>query len=285
MLSLGELQACGLARDAVSVRVQNGRLHRVHRGVFAVGHTRLQLEGHLLAAVKACGPGAVLSHFSAAALWEFVDWDGRLPEVTVVGTGTRAHPRIRVHRTKGLDRGDVGRRSGIRLTSPARTLVDLASVVDYRTLRRALRRAQSLRRVRVRELTEMLERLGPRRGVRNLREILAAGHAPTRSELEDVVLELILSGGFASPNVNVPLRIGGRQVIPDFRWPEERLVVEADGAAWHDHRLAREDDAERQALLEGYGERVLRITWDQAVSRGPQTLARLHAAGAPPAGR
>jgi very-short-patch-repair endonuclease len=81
--------------------------------------------------------------------------------------------------------------------------------------------------------------------------------------------------------VNQPLVLGGRRVVPDFRWPEQRLVVEADGAAWHDTKLAREDDAQRQALLEAHGERVLRVTWDQAIARPAQTLARMRAAGAP----
>ena len=138
-----------------------------------------------------------------------------------------------------------------------------------------------MRRVELRDLTEVLARLGPRRGVRKLSAIVAAGPALTRSELEDTVLELIVAGGLVPPDVNVPLVIGGRRVIPDFRWPAERLVVEADGAAWHDDKLAREDDAERQALLEARGERVVRVTWDQAVSRPRQTLARLVAAGAP----
>jgi very-short-patch-repair endonuclease len=75
--------------------------------------------------------------------------------------------------------------------------------------------------------------------------------------------------------------IGGRRVVPDFRWPEQRLVVEADGAAWHDNRLSREDDAERQALLEAHGEQVLRVTWNQAIARSSETLARIRAAGAP----
>jgi very-short-patch-repair endonuclease len=77
--------------------------------------------------------------------------------------------------------------------------------------------------------------------------------------------------------------IVGRRVVPDFRWPDQRLVVEADGAAWHSTQLAREDDAERQALLEAHGERVLRVTWAQALAEPAKTLARLRAAGAPPA--
>ena len=131
------------------------------------------------------------------------------------------------------------------------------------------------------ELAAVLGRLGPRRGSRRLATIIATGAAPTRSELEDAVLDLILRGGVAHPLVNEPLVLDGRRVVPDFRWPEQRLVVEADGAAWHDHKLAREDDAERQALLEAHGDRVLRVTWDQAIVRGPQTLARIRAAGAP----
>ena len=89
---------------------------------------------------------------------------------------------------------------------------------------------------------------------------------PTRSVLEDIVLDLLLAAGFEHPDVNKPLILSGRRVVPDFRWPRQRLVLEADGAAWHDPTL----DAERQALLEAHGERVLRVTWEQARHSGPQ---------------
>ena len=95
------------------------------------------------------------------------------------------------------------------------------------------------------------------------------------------MLDLVLSGGLAHPEVNAPLILEGRRVVPDFRWPVERLVVEADGAAWHDQSVAREDDAERQALLEAHGERVVRVTWRQAIARRGETLARIRGAGAP----
>jgi very-short-patch-repair endonuclease len=281
VLSLAELRACGLSRTAVMVRVRNGRLHPVHPQVYAVGHANLPLEGRFLAAVKACGPGAVLSHVSAAALWGFVAWDERYPEVTVPRPGTRLLKGVRVHRSSTLNPPDVTRHHGIRLTSPARTLLDLASLLDARPLRRAVRQAQSLQRVSTTQLTEALARLAPRRGTKKLARIVATGPAPTRSELEDVVLDLILRGGLAHPQVNEPLVVSGRRVVPDFRWPAQRLVVEADGAAWHDNKLAREDDAERQALLEAHGERVLRVTWGQAIARPTQTLTRLRAAGVP----
>jgi very-short-patch-repair endonuclease len=104
---------------------------------------------------------------------------------------------------------------------------------------------------------------------------------PTRSKLEDAVLDLIEAGGLQTPDVGVAIRVEGRRVVPDFRWAEQRLVIEADGAQWHDNQLAREDDAERQAILEASGERVMRITWDQAIAQPGQTLKRLEAAGAP----
>jgi hypothetical protein len=285
VLSLDELRDCGLSRNGVAVRARNGRLHRLHRGVYAVGHPSPTLEGRFLAAVKACGPDAALSHFSAAALWVLVEWDDRYPEVTVRGATTRVHRGVRVHRSEQLAYRDVTRVKGIPVTTPARTLLDLASILDHRPLRRAVRQAQTLRQTSVRQITEVVTRAGPRRGIRKLSRIIATGPAPTRSELEDIVLELILRGGLAYPDVNVPLLVAGRRVIPDFRWPEQRLIVEADGRAWHSGEVAREDDAERQALLEAAGERVLRVTWQQVVGDPARTLARLRSAGAPPGHR
>jgi very-short-patch-repair endonuclease len=277
VLSTDELRGCGLSLNAIAVRARNGRLHQVHRGVYAVGHPNVGLEGRFLAAVKACGPTAVLSHFSAAALYELLPWDDRYPEVTT--TAARSHRGIRTHRSSVLAVDDITRHKGIPITTPARTVVDLAAKLDYRPLRRAVR--QALRLVPATQIVKTLDRLGPRRGVTNLARILATGHTPTRSELEDAVLDLIVAGGLETPDVNRPLIVRGRRLVPDFRWPTQRLVLEADGAEWHDDRLAREDDAERQALLEAHGERVLRVTWSQAIARRRQTLARLRAAGAP----
>ncbi len=111
--------------------------------------------------------------------------------------------------------------------------------------------------------------------------MLSEGVSPTKTELEDLVLDLLLDGGFERPDVNVPIRLGARLVIPDFRWPSERLVIEADGGAWHDNPIARADDIERQRLLEAHGEQVLRVNWRQTVLLPEQTLARVAAAGAP----
>ena len=264
------------------MRVRNSWLHRLFRGVYAVGHPNPPLEGRFLAAIKACGPGAVLSHFSAAVLWGLVEWDERLPEVTVGRSRTPRHDGLRAHRTLVWDAERDARSSrGIPLTAPARTLIDLAGVLSERDLRAAVRRAQSLGLLALDELVATLARVGKRHGSRKLARIVVTGPAPTRSVLEDVVLDLILGGGFEHPDVNVPLVLNRRRIIPDFRWPAARVVVEADGAAWHEHKLAREDDAERQALLEAHGERVVRVTWSQAIARPSETLARIRGAGAP----
>lgn len=127
VLTVPELRACGLTGHGISRRARNGRLHRLHRGVYAVGHANVPLEGRLLAAVKACGKDAVLSHFAAAAHYAFVRWDGRLPEVTVARSGVRSHPGLRTHRTAVLDPRDIRVHRGIPVTSPARTLLDLAA--------------------------------------------------------------------------------------------------------------------------------------------------------------
>jgi len=172
------------------------------------------------------------------------------------------------------------RHEGVPTTTPARTLVDLATIASYTLLRRAVRRALGLGRVSIRQVVATRRRLGGRRGSANLDRVLAAA-APTRSELEDVVLDLIVDAGFVRPEVNQPLLLAGRRVIPDFRWPDQKVIVEADGARWHHNPIARQDDAERHALLEAHGERVLRVTWKEAVSRPRETIARIDAAGVP----
>jgi hypothetical protein len=278
VLSLEELRGCGLSEDMVSRRVRRGQLHWLHQGVYAVGHPNVPLEGTFLAAVKACGPRAALSHFSAAALWGMVEWDGRYREVTVKDTTPRVHSGIRVHRTRILAAKDVRRRRGIPVTSPARTALDLCSQFPERAARRAIRTAISDRHLNLRHLLAILGEQGRRPGAKLLRRIIADGPAPTRSVLEDVVLDLILAAGIERPDVNVPIIIEGRRTIPDFRWPQKQLVVEADGAAWHENKLAREADAERQALLEAHGERVVRVTWEQAISHRSQTIERLRSA-------
>ena len=268
--------------DGVKARLRAGRLHRVYRGVYAVGHPGLTRHGHWLAAVKACGPGALLARHCAGMLYDFLPHEDWWPEVMVVG-GIRGAHGIRVHRTRSLHTLDRWRHHSIPVTSPARTLLDLAAVLDDRPLRRAMSRAQSRRLTSLRFLGQQIDRSHGRPGRGRFARVLAYGPAPTRSELEDRVLDLLDAAGIARPDVNVPLHIEARRVIPDFRWPEQRLCLEADGARWHDNPQARAEDAERQALLEASGERVIRVTWEQTLVHDHQTVDRLVAAGAPTA--
>jgi hypothetical protein len=144
-----------------------------------------------------------------------------------------------------------------------------------------VREAMGQKRVAIPQLVDVLARSGPRRGSRNLARIVADGYTPTESVLSDIVLDLILAGGFERPDVSVPLFVDGRRFVPDFRWPEQRLIVEADGGQWHAHKIAQEDDAQRQAILEANGERFIRVTWNEAVTKHQQTWARFATAGAP----
>jgi very-short-patch-repair endonuclease len=278
VLATQELRSLGLDDNSISVRVRRGGLHRRHRGVYAVGHPNLTIAGQFLAAVKACGHGAALCHFAGASHWGYVEWDGRYPEVMVQLPGTRRQPGIRIHYSRFHDPIDFRYRDAIRVTAPARTLVDLASLLSYEALRAAVARALSCQDLSVGDLAEALDRLGPRRGAAKMRRILASRPAPMRSVLEDAVLRLIEEAGLPRPAVNVAMRIEGRRVIPDFRWPASHLIVEADGTVWHDNKAAREADAERQALLEAHGETVLRVTWAEVMRRRRQTMTRLKVA-------
>ena len=280
VLDLDELRACGLSAQAVARRARQGRLHRLHEGVYAVGHANVSQAGRFVAAVKACKPDGALSHRAAAASFGFWTWTGGDIDVTIPGGTMRAHPGIRVHRSVVLTRQDLMIRGGVLVTSPVWTVIALAAVLPADELRSAFREALRLKLVAVPSVLAMLTRLGPVRGAKELRRILARA-LPTRSELEAVVYDLILDGGFEPPDVNVPLRLEGRTVIPDFRWPKQRVVVEADGARWHDNALRRAEDLERQALLERHGETVVRVRWDEATTRPAAARKRFADAGAP----
>lgn len=280
MLSLDELLECGLTYAEIRTRVDRGWIHRRHRGVYGIGPETIPLRGLWLAAVKACGPTAMLSGLAGGAATGYVDWHGGAVDVTVVGDSVPRHRGIRVHRTSQIDPRDFIVRDGIPMLSAARMALDLAGTLSRRQLREAIRRGEALDRVTLTGIARVLVRLPGRRGARNLAAIVARGDVPTRSALEDIVHDLLLTR-FAPPDVNVPLHIAGRTIIPDFRWATERLIVEADGAKWHDGALAQADDAERQAILEAHGERVVRVRWDQAITRASETLTRVGDAGAP----
>jgi hypothetical protein len=260
VVTFRQLLACGLTRREIEVRVRLGHLHSLHRGVYAVGHRNVSLDGRFLAAVMACGTYAVLSHYAAAVLHALLRWDGRPIDVTA--PTKRTHRGIHTHRAKTVERTYV---HGIPVTPRVRTIVDLSRTEDDTTVKRALRQA----RFSERELSQLPSRLR------------ATSAAPTASPLEDIVLDLILKAGFAHPDVNAPFALPDRTVYPDLRWPRQRLIVEVDSREWHTDPLAQREDSRRQADLEAAGERVLRVTYAQAARHPERTVARLRAAGAP----
>jgi Protein of unknown function (DUF559) len=265
-----QLLSAGLSASQVKGRIARCLLHPVHAGVYAVGHPRLTTRAGWMAAVLACGRGALLSHRSAAALHGLLRADGSRPDVTTTETRRRGNARIRIHRTRRIGIADRATADGIPTTSIPRTLLDLAEVVDRRTLSRAFEEADRLGLLRLRDLEKQYELSNGRHRRRLFGSVLAAHTLPpdVRSELERRFLELCEREGIAPPAVNV--LVAGHVV--DCLWPAERLVVELDGFAYHRTRAAHERDHERDTALAIAGFSVLRFSWSQVRDR-PQTVA------------
>jgi very-short-patch-repair endonuclease len=243
-----------MSRDVASKRAKAGQLHRIHRGVYAVGHARLSFEGRCVAAVLALGAGAVVSHQSAAAVWGMVNRHSGPIDVTVPGDGGREKRKgIRVHRSPALIGGVTTRRNGIAVTKPGRTLRDLHRTSPQPVFRRALRRALDLRLVRS-------------------ADVRREAHL-TRSELERIFLSLCRRHRFPQPEVNAG--VGSYEV--DFLWPDRRLIVETDGFRHHGDRTAFERDRARDAHLQTLGFRVLRFTYRQVTDDRSAVVAALRA--------
>jgi very-short-patch-repair endonuclease len=238
--------------------------------VYAVGHTALTLKGRLLAAVLACGPGAVLSHHSAAELWELRRSHGARIHVTVpAASGRRPTNGLAIHRTRRPIESTT--RDGIPVTTPMRTLADLADTLPQRQLEKALEQAHALKLLDVAAI-DALHAPG-RRGPARLKALVRQHdieHTHTRSELEDAVLALCDRYGIPRPRTNV--LIEGYEV--DFAWPEQKLIVEADSWRHHSSRRVFEHDRAKDADLTARGWRVVRLTHAR-ITIEPDAIARL----------
>jgi very-short-patch-repair endonuclease len=232
-----QLYSCGLHPSVVSRRASTGRLTRIHRGVYAVGHPGLSQAGRWMAAVLACGEGAALSHQSAGALWEVLPVTSQI-HVTVPGDGGRKRrDSITIHRSSTLLSSHCTFRTGIRVTKPARTLEDLRRVLSAKRFAQALREAQFHR-------LPIGDRFEPDR---------------TRTELEARFLALCRRYRLPRPKVNA--RVG--PFVVDFLYPARHLIVEVDGWESHRTRSAFEEDRARDARLMRLGWTVVRFTWRQ----------------------
>ena len=266
IVGVEELLAAGLTRHGIASRVRRGWLHRRHRGVFSVGHLGEIPLAREAAALLACGPGAVLSHRSAAKIWGLVEHRGE-PDISVPPGRNPQHDGITVHRPLALDAKDVRTREGLRVTSLARTITDLAAVLPTPALERVVAEAMARRLVRRGELS--LPDGAP--GAAKLRCILDAGPRFTRSEAERRLLTLIRKAGLPLPETNV--RLAGLEV--DALWRHQRLVVEIDGFAFHGDRRAFESDRRRDQRLRAAGYDVVRITWRQLTEEPERIVALL----------
>jgi very-short-patch-repair endonuclease len=269
-----QLLALGFSRGAIAARIRAGRLIPVHAGVYLVGHRAWPPLAVEMAAVLACGPGALVSHRSAAALWRLIDPPrGNRVTVTVPRAWAPARPSIRIHRVASLIPRECRLFHRVPITSPARTLLDLAALVELPELESLVADAERRNLVRAGELVDQLERNPGRRGAATLRRLLERIERPalTRSEAERRMLVMLRTGSLPTPQTNV--WIAGYQV--DFVWAGARVIVEIDGFAFHADRAAFERDRRRDAELQAHGYRVVRITWRQLVDDPRGVLDRI----------
>jgi very-short-patch-repair endonuclease len=269
-----QLVALGLTRRMVDRRVQSGRLYVVHHGVYAVGRPGLTMRGRMCAAVLAAGYHALLSHRSAAALWGIFAEGGGAVEVTLP-VKRRPRPGIVQHHSCPAP-DEVTVVDGISVTTVPRTLLDIASKLDERRLRRAVNEAERLRLWDALSLEQLIARHRGRRGVARLAAVLADGEigaTVTRSDLEILFLEFLADAFLPYPRVNFQLAVPGATYEVDCAWPDRRLIVELDGHATHATRSGYEGDRERDRRLHAAGWRVVRITWRQ-LTRDPGSVRR-----------
>ncbi len=230
-----------------------------------------------MAAVLACGSGAVLSHRSTAALWGLMDADQGSIDVTAPNRRGRQPAGIAAHRDGCLSSGECTVARRIPCTTVERTLLDLAGVVPMPTLRRALAEAEVLRAIDLSTLRALLGRHRGRRGVARLRLILDELHPDTkrtRSELERMFLRMCDRHSLPGPEVNAELDVNGRLLKPDFLWRDAGLIVEADSRRFHGTDSAYQYDRRREQELQRVGWRVSRCTWEQ-VEYEPRRLAAI----------
>lgn len=267
-----QLLLLALTRHQVQDRIDSGRFHPIHPGVYAIGHRKLTLKGYWMAAVLACGPDALLSHRFALAVWEVQTAESGLIHVTLPWGLQKPGPKgVRVHLARGLLDIDVAVVDGIPVTSLARSVLDHASVATVQRTRAVLEKIERMGRLIGRELDDVLDRNPNHRGTKRVRAALSEieGPAPwTQSELEDRFLALIRAAGLPEPELNV--LVEGELV--DALWRDQKLVVEVDGWGYHRSREQFETDRRRDAKLQVAGYRVIRLT-QQRIDTEPRAVA------------
>jgi very-short-patch-repair endonuclease/predicted transcriptional regulator of viral defense system len=272
VITYSQLLAAGLSPDSVRHRVSSGWLQRVHHRIYLVGAVEPPLA-RPLAAVLALGDGALLCHYPAAVLWGLRPPLAREMHV-MVARSVRGPKGIQVHTVRALHPRDARSRHGVPTTSPARTLLDLATQVPQKELDRAVNEARVTKLVSDTSLNEQFSRYPHHRGRAALKRALQLEPAFTRSKGERLLLAIVRKARLPNPVTNTELH--GYEV--DHLWREQRLIVEVDGWDGHSTRAAFEADRRRDADLQSRGYRVIRITWRQLTEEPEAVIANLSAA-------
>jgi hypothetical protein len=279
VVALWQACAIGLSARAAQERVAAGRLHRLHPAVYAVGHSRVSVDGRRIAAVLACGDGAVLSRFSAAKAWGILNGDGRRFDVVAPGrSGGRVgdEPIIDLRRTRRLADQDVTVLRGIPITTVARTLLDLAGCARARVLRHAVHEAEVLRLLDVSAVLATIERNPGRRGTRTLRGALdIPAPDPSNGHFAAAFLELCGNYGLPSPRLGVHVDGGDRLYEADALFPAQRVIVELDGGQVHRTARSFQTDRRRDSVLAARGYQTLRYTWRRLRDEPAQIASEL----------
>ena len=272
VVTRGQVVEAGMSPWAVSRRVTSGRFRQLHRGVYLVGPLT-PLRAREMAAVLAAREG-VVSHLSAASLRGMLQQLQSDPVDITMTRGNRGRrPGIRIHRVARLDEDERSMVDGIPVTTPTRTLADLAGVVGSRELELAFARAERAGLVSDDSLSEMLHRYRNRAGARLVRAVLQrrGGPALTRSEAEDKFLALVRAAALPPPETNV--RIGSYEI--DFLWRNEGIAVEVDGYRHHSSRSRFESDRHKDTWLLAGGIKVIRLSWQQITREGIATAVQV----------
>jgi very-short-patch-repair endonuclease len=276
VVSRAQLVALGLGVKAVEYRLRTGRLVAIHRGVYAVGHDALRREGWWMGAVLAYGLGSFLSHHTAAAVWGMRAPRTRIDVSMETADGRRSKRGTVLHRVRSLPASETTRHDGLPVTTVARTLLDLAAVIDDHALEQAVHHADLHHRFDLRDVRRVLDAHPGREGTPALcalvDRLLGTGAQLTRSRLEQLFRRLCRDHRLPEPAVNA--RVSGEEV--DFWWPPTNVVVEVDGGH-HRMPLQRERDHAKRLGLEAAGYRVIPLTGAQVQFQAARTAAQLRA--------
>lgn len=271
VIAYRQLREFGLGRSSIRWRVNCGRLHPIRRGVYAVGRPEVSLYGRWMAALLACGPGGVLSHGSAAALWGFGSEPRGLIEVSLPQEKRCRQPGIRAHRRATLRPAEVTHHEGVPVTTPTRTLIDQAIRLPPARLERAVNEADKLERVRADALYAALDDHRGEPGVGPLRRLLDPLHfRPSDSELERAMRPLAKSAGLPVPRTKAWVN----EYEVDFFWPELGIVVEADGLRYHRTASQQRRGLERDQTHIAAGLWPLRFSHWQ-IAREPASVRKI----------